>query len=202
MLCTRPVYISVAAGVKLGACLIMESVVKGVSLPQAEDPERTPEVDHPDVPLAAVVSPDSRLSTPATSSAIPRRYPFSLAPTFRIGQFNATPVVTTDELLAHLKLLGAFFKLQQDVRSLEEVGRTNSDGLWALFLARAVWRFDRWAKEFSFGEGPMEEGNCPPLDVAMVWHTYCLVKARLSFGSVRFSFDIFFPEPSHLLRRL
>ena len=133
----------------------------------SQDPARvTPQVQIP-IELPPELPEPIQVAAPVVSL-------FSLPPTFRIGKVNPPPVVTIDELLAHLKLLGAFDKLQKEVRSQEGIAENNKDGAWALFLSRAVWRFDKWAENPRLRTA-MEEENCPPLDVAMVWHTYCLV---------------------------
>ncbi|KAG8896555.1 hypothetical protein FRC01_011726, partial [Tulasnella sp. 417] len=58
------------------------------------------------------------------------------------------------------------------------------DERWAVFLQRAVYRFEQWAVRMIGGEGQEEvvgdapraltPNEMPPLDVIMVWHTYML----------------------------
>ncbi|KAF9515839.1 hypothetical protein BS47DRAFT_723038 [Hydnum rufescens UP504] len=102
-------------------------------------------------------------------------YPTCLPETFPIGRTKTTPVVSTDLLQAHLTILGAFDALHQKVR---QVGANDPDAAWAVFLARAVYRFQKWAPCAKFAD--TEVSPMPPLDVLMVWHSY-LLNPRIYF---------------------
>lgn len=112
-----------------------------------------------------------------------------LQSTYRIGTQHTPPLVEASDLHAHLVLLGAFHRLREEVRT--QKGNANSDTpdqLWAVFLERAVHRFELWVtkmidvlaeEEASAGQPPPSDGfldpdRIPPLDVIMVWHTYLL----------------------------
>ncbi|GJN92341.1 hypothetical protein Rhopal_005371-T1 [Rhodotorula paludigena] len=93
--------------------------------------------------------------------------------TNRLG--NETAFVTVDELVLHLRLLGAFRKLRETV----EAGGTGSiaDHLepkarWAVFVHVAVWRFECYLSLYE--TGALADLVVPPVDVALVWHTYML----------------------------
>ncbi|KAG8971606.1 hypothetical protein FRC05_010952 [Tulasnella sp. 425] len=105
------------------------------------------------------------------------------------GQYVKTQVKPSD-LQSHLTLLGAFHRLREEVRTINHVKADipmKPDDRYAVFLQRAVYRFEQWAVRMM---GPGEEGEdgtptsdqpgrlgeteVPPLDVIMVWHTYML----------------------------
>lgn len=88
---------------------------------------------------------------------------------------NEAAFVTADELVLHLRLLGAFRKLRETV----EAGGTGSiaDHLepkarWAVFVHVAVWRFECYLSLYE--TGALADLVVPPVDVALVWHTYML----------------------------
>ncbi|KAG8966995.1 hypothetical protein FRC05_002309 [Tulasnella sp. 425] len=105
---------------------------------------------------------------------------------FKINNQYLKPQVMPSDLEAHLVLLGAFHRLREEVRTFK--GKVDipmgPDERWAVFLQRAVYRFEQWAVRMIGGEGQEEalgEGRkvltpneVPPLDVIMVWHTYML----------------------------
>ncbi|KAG9022905.1 hypothetical protein FS837_006094 [Tulasnella sp. UAMH 9824] len=105
---------------------------------------------------------------------------------FKINNQYVKAQVTPSELQAHLVLLGAFYRLREEVRTFK--GKADiplePDERWAVFLQRAVYRFEQWAVRMIGGEGQEEvlgEGSrvlapneVPPWDVLMVWHTYML----------------------------
>ncbi|KAH7093904.1 hypothetical protein BKA62DRAFT_775752 [Auriculariales sp. MPI-PUGE-AT-0066] len=100
----------------------------------------------------------------------------TLPPKFRVGDKSTAPVVTLDEVEAHLRILGAFNHLKTRValaqenfgQSRETVAQLNATEAWIVFLCRAVHRFDKWLRSSP------AEGSTPPLDVLMVWHSYML----------------------------
>ncbi|KAG9034855.1 hypothetical protein FS837_002108, partial [Tulasnella sp. UAMH 9824] len=105
---------------------------------------------------------------------------------FKINNQYAKAQVVPSELQAHLVLLGAFHRLREEVRTFK--GKADipmePDERWAVFLQRAVYRFEQWAvrmiggegQEEVLGEGPrvLAPNEVPPLDVLMIWHTYML----------------------------
>ena len=97
-------------------------------------------------------------------------YPTSLPDKFPVGRNKTTPVVSIDQVQAHLTILGAFHALRRLVR---EAGADDPDAAWAIFLARAVHRFQTWAPCVRFTGNDLVP--MPPLDVLMVWHSYLLV---------------------------
>ena len=107
--------------------------------------------------------------TQTTMSSSPP--PYSAEPTrkrFPIGPHNPEALVDNSQLEAHLKLLGAFDKLREHVETQDGLAKEDKNGAWALFLARAVYRFERWAEKVMVKLGQYEERTCPPLDVAIV----------------------------------
>ncbi|GAA6009145.1 uncharacterized protein JCM10292_005336 [Rhodotorula paludigena] len=104
--------------------------------------------------------------------------------TNRLGSEAA--FVTADELVLHLRLLGAFRKLRETV----EVGGTGSvaDHLepkarWAVFVHVAVWRFECYLSLYE--TGALADLVVPPVDVALVWHTYMLNPIRYDEDRLR-----------------
>ncbi|KAG8914658.1 hypothetical protein FRC00_011744 [Tulasnella sp. 408] len=107
---------------------------------------------------------------------------------FKINDQYAKAQVMPSDLEAHLVLLGAFHRLREEIRTFK--GRADvpmePDERYAVFLQRAVYRFEQWAVRMIGGEGQEEEelgegtprilgsDEVPPLDVMMVWHTYML----------------------------
>ncbi|KAG8765202.1 hypothetical protein FRC15_007150, partial [Serendipita sp. 397] len=111
------------------------------------------------------------LPTPSYSE-----YPTSLPAHFPIGSYQPTPLVSVTELQAHLRLLGAFHKLKEDVQSqVEGIAATNKELGWVIFVNRAVYRFFAWtAATWNKSSPTLSEMYIPPLDVIMIWHTYLL----------------------------
>lgn len=108
-------------------------------------------------------------------SDLPPAYPTSLPDKFRIGMVMTPPLVSVSELQAHLRLLGAFATLRKSVEATAE-SKENGDAAWAVFLARAVYRFHRWViRVRPETDGTLKHEAMPPIDVLMVWHSYCLV---------------------------
>ncbi|KAG8914659.1 hypothetical protein FRC00_011745, partial [Tulasnella sp. 408] len=107
---------------------------------------------------------------------------------FKVNDQYVKAQVMPSDLEAHLVLLGAFHRLREEVRTFK--GKADipmePDERYAVFLQRAVYRFEQWAVRMIGGEGQEEielgEGTprvlapneVPPLDVVMVWHTYML----------------------------
>lgn len=106
---------------------------------------------------------------------------------FKINNNYVVPQLMPSDLEAHLVLLGAFHRLKEEVLSLKGIKADipmEPEERWAVFLQRAVYRFEQWAIRMIGGEGQEEEesskprtlepNEVPPLDVLMVWHTYML----------------------------
>ncbi|KAH7101530.1 hypothetical protein BKA62DRAFT_703261 [Auriculariales sp. MPI-PUGE-AT-0066] len=109
----------------------------------------------------------------------PPGYGTTLPETFPVGSKKTRPVVSVDEVNAHLVLLGAFSRLKSrvglanDTHNESSPIRLEEQDAWTVFLCRAVHRFQLWISNVH--ELP-QEGYIPPLDVLMVWHSYLLVK--------------------------
>ena len=98
----------------------------------------------------------------------------------KIGAAYTLPLVTPSELEAHLCLLGAFDVLRETVCHAQGGDAAEPNARWAVFLARAVYRFEQWVAKVLGSESRMDpsrlsDDELPPLDVAMVFHAYHLV---------------------------
>ncbi|KAI5478060.1 hypothetical protein MNV49_005523 [Pseudohyphozyma bogoriensis] len=113
---------------------------------------------------------------PSTKSA-PNPFPLGLVVANRR---LSEPLVTTDEVRQHLLLLGAFDELRRSVQAQVEDGETkweiaDPSVRWSVFLVVAVERFEEWIRMFEQSEATTwERTRLPPLDVALVWHSYVL----------------------------
>lgn len=138
---------------------------------------------HSTEPLPSYSSSPTRQFTPASG------IDDGLQTTYRVGTKHTEPLVRPSDLQAHLRLLGAFHALKDDVRTQKGVLdlHLEPDQLWAIFLERAVHRFELWVSRMidvlareedgagqMRGTGRLEPDWVPPLDVIMVWHTYML----------------------------
>ena len=106
----------------------------------------------------------------------PLRHEIALPSSFRVGTTDTAPVVSFEEVQAHLKLLGAFSRLKTRVALAQESiseNRMESDAAWTIFLCRAVHRFEKWIQTRPTSEPP--PWVIIPLDVLMVWHSFMLV---------------------------
>ncbi|KAK5689092.1 hypothetical protein LTR17_026522 [Elasticomyces elasticus] len=139
----------------------------------------------------------------------------------RLNVKNKDSFPSTYETIAHLKLLEAFYRLRQQVGSKDGLFGINdsvvtshipsgdkasellaklAEKRWAIYLTRAVERFDAWlhallpkakVTPISQYDSPIKRGlvceptradsplafentNMPPIDVLMVWHAYML----------------------------
>lgn len=121
-----------------------------------------------------------------------------------MGEVNADSVPETGAVVCHLKLLEAFYCMRQEVEGMEglfvsgdEEEDIAKEWRWAIFVSRAVDRFEKWwnclivensepvllkvsddrSKRPSRRppKGKLIEPNkMPPLDVLMVWHAFLL----------------------------
>lgn len=101
-------------------------------------------------------------------------YPKLLPPLFSIGGKCAEPLVIVAELQAHLRILGAFASLHQNVLDAARDKGEDQDAAWAVYLARAAYRFQIWALQPLAAVS--DQLILPPLDILMVWHSYLLVR--------------------------
>ena len=104
-------------------------------------------------------------------------HPTQVPTTFPIGEKNVHPLVNITELLAHLRILGAFDILKWKVQDQPRPEDMSKDDIWVYFVNRAVHRFYAylqapWPSDTIQGSS---EATMPPLDVLMVWHSYLLV---------------------------
>ncbi|KAI0791997.1 hypothetical protein C8Q75DRAFT_805043 [Abortiporus biennis] len=130
----------------------------------------------------------------ANETPLPPTY---IAPSsYQIGlNILPKPLVSTEELKAHLALLRAFKLLRETVkeRTAFELGlppaahALEKDQRWAWFVGLAVERFYRWLHVVPFrvtvDEWILEE--MPPIDVLMVWHAYLLNPAWYAEDCIR-----------------
>ncbi|CAL1714266.1 unnamed protein product [Somion occarium] len=188
---------------------IVDAVSVGIGSPETPQP-RPPRRELPPVPSASVplhsatappipllipslppspVTPAPRQATPPPPSArLPLLSPSPSYPgpsSYKIGEkMLPSPLVTIDQLKAHLTLLGAFKSLRTTVQtqSAEElilppvVERMDVNKRWTWFVGLAVERFQRWVETARNVKEIPEwiEKELPPLDVLMVWHSYML----------------------------
>ncbi|KAG8971610.1 hypothetical protein FRC05_010956 [Tulasnella sp. 425] len=129
---------------------------------------------------------ESRASAPLSSFVPSRGIDDKLPNHFRINNNYVIPQLNPSDLEAHLVLLGAFHRLKEEVLTLKGVKADiplEPEERYAVFLQRAVYRFEQWAVRMIGGEGQEDEeggrgqlrpNEVPPLDVMMVWHTYML----------------------------
>lgn len=106
---------------------------------------------------------------------------------FKVSDKYIIPSLLPSDLYAHLILLGAFHRLREEVwtQKVKSDITLQPDEQWAVFLERAVYRFECWATRL-IGDGSdqpdapvttsreLAPNELPPLDVMMVWHTYML----------------------------
>ncbi|KZV87062.1 DUF1399-domain-containing protein [Exidia glandulosa HHB12029] len=114
--------------------------------------------------MAAVQSPPAYTRR---DTALPP-YSSTLPEALRLGAAHIKPVVTVNELQAHLRLLGAFHELK--TRTMADLSPSAATEAWTVFLQAAVRRFEMWLRAGATGRG----GRVPSLDVLMVWHAYLL----------------------------
>lgn len=150
------------------------------------------DIKHPDGPPSSIVD-DTELPPPAygaSTRTLPLPpYPSELPPDFPIGTKKTKPLVTLREVECHLRLLAVFDDLRKTVIAYgPEEAPVEPNHKWALFLARAVHRFDTWCNLVVKNRTNLEwfDDELPPWDVAMVWHTYLLVS---TFVHLTFDFN-------------
>lgn len=112
------------------------------------------------------------LSPPTINSATLLPY------TFKVGAKDVAPFITVPEMMLHLRLLGAFDRLQHLVRTTSESGGDVLDGdtRWSVFCTRAEKRFEQWVEQLGMTSvAQLDAANAwPSLDVVMIWHSYVL----------------------------
>lgn len=116
--------------------------------------------------------PDARSETPPP--------PFSFPTTYPVGQHNhkdsqGTLFLTRSDVLAHLRLLGAFDRLRKTVeRTGEGIAQDlDAPSRWSLFVEVAVYRSEIYLRALmaTIHDGEPEK-VLPPLDVCLVLHSY------------------------------
>jgi hypothetical protein len=134
--------------------------------------------------------------------SLPHKQPYGnaslqLPQTFPVGKHNPAPLVTVEELQAHLRILGAFSKLKEHVHQSVNGTEKEKDEGWVVYVSRAVHRFGvfmgtEWTSAFS----GWKEETAPPLDVLMVLHSYLLVR---TFNSKEGPAMMVLLEPPYIL---
>lgn len=110
---------------------------------------------------------------------LPPPYPIALPASFSVGPRVTKPIVSIANVEAHLRILGAFDLIRQTVMQARQVDeKIDAAGAWAVFLARAVHRFERWVAGNAAPFLPVGR-YIPPPDVLLVWHSYLLVSCGL-----------------------
>ncbi|GJE98082.1 hypothetical protein PsYK624_143040 [Phanerochaete sordida] len=117
---------------------------------------------------------------PAHDDAPP---PYRPPTSYSVGEHTLpNPLVSPEELRAHLCLLRAF----RDLRTVVEGGQIGEwpamvrawtpEQRWAWFVGLAVERFQSWAETMTpyTSLDTWIDREMPPIDVLMVWHAYCL----------------------------
>ncbi|KWU45916.1 hypothetical protein RHOSPDRAFT_32393 [Rhodotorula sp. JG-1b] len=116
--------------------------------------------------------PDARSETPPP--------PFSFPTTYPVGQHNhkdsqGTLFLTRSDVLAHLRLLGAFDRLRKTVERTDEgiAKDLDASSRWSLFVEVAVYRLEIYLRALmaTVHDGEPEK-VLPPLDVCLVLHSY------------------------------
>lgn len=126
-----------------------------------------------------------------TGEKPPPAYPVFLPDQFPIGAFKVPSVVLVSELQCHLRILGAFSMLRKAVEGTAE----KKDEVWAIFIARAVYRFHQWASSiWPESDGTIQDDAVPPIDVLMVWHSYMLVSCIYIIVQYYESLEKMFPR--------
>ncbi|KAK4695148.1 hypothetical protein P7C70_g8608, partial [Phenoliferia sp. Uapishka_3] len=110
----------------------------------------------------------------ASSQSFAQPPSFSSFPTtFRINGKQTSSLVSIDQIKQHLHLLGAFAQLRQVVEAGSEgiTARLDPAARWSVFVSIAVHRFETYIEKCITGGC---RPDIPPLDVALVWHSYAL----------------------------
>ncbi|GAA5954984.1 hypothetical protein JCM8115_005586 [Rhodotorula mucilaginosa] len=116
--------------------------------------------------------PDARSETPPP--------PFSFPTTYPVGQHNhkdsqGTLFLTRSDVLAHIRLLGAFDRLRKTVEETSAgiAEKLDAPSRWSLFVEVAVYRLELYLRALmaTVHDGEPEK-VLPPLDVCLVLHSY------------------------------
>ncbi|EGF99833.1 uncharacterized protein MELLADRAFT_118211 [Melampsora larici-populina 98AG31] len=109
---------------------------------------------------------------------------------------------TQTQLKDHLKLLKAFSNLKHQVQSSYKFNSINltlnndNEYKFNIFLHLAVDRFEKWLKIMGHkGYKEIRLDDLPPLDVLMVWHSYCLNPRWYCEDSLRLHSGLRIPFP-------
>ncbi|GAA6028929.1 hypothetical protein JCM8097_001510 [Rhodosporidiobolus ruineniae] len=128
---------------------------------------------------------ESSNSPPSYLSSNSPPPPFSAFPDqYRVGRYDVS-LVSVGEIKAHLKVLGAFHRLRQAVESKTDGWAAHLDpkARWGVFVQIAVYRFALYIEAVK--PHSISSPMVPPLDVAMVLHTYQLNPSRFHEDSIR-----------------
>lgn len=116
--------------------------------------------------------PDSRAETPPPPFSFPTSYP--------VGGHNhkdpqGTLFLTRSDVLAHLRLLGAFDRLRKAVEAGTSglAQKLDARPRWSFFVEVSVYRLELYLRALmaTAHDGEMET-LLPPLDVCLVLHAY------------------------------
>ncbi|KZT60550.1 hypothetical protein CALCODRAFT_480634 [Calocera cornea HHB12733] len=146
--------------------------------PPAYDHPQHSHAPHPPYPHGVPLSSIPTTASYARPPDAPPGYATSLPLVFPIGSRETAPLVSVGEVEAHLRLLGAFARRRADVLAAPWPEAMADEARWAAYVARSVGRMESWYEgvvdAHGRQEGPLADRELPPLDVAMVWHSYCL----------------------------
>ncbi|OJA13367.1 hypothetical protein AZE42_11463 [Rhizopogon vesiculosus] len=134
-------------------------------------------------PLTDMAEPLPQYTTRPQPGPVPPQYD-ALPEKFTIGRNNTHHLVRPDQLKVHLQLLAAFDYLKQRVVASESLIaglEADSEKRWVCFVNLAVERFEKWC--LSIKSSDTVEQCLPPIDVAMVWHSYLLNPRQECFSS-------------------
>lgn len=106
----------------------------------------------------------------------PAAYDHNFPRAYTVNQHNVAPFVTVTSLKRHLRLLGAFHSLKERVQSSGTFAGCTAglhpEARWSVFVAIAVHRYELYLQRVVLVHG--DHSHPPPLDVALVHHTYTL----------------------------
>lgn len=134
-----------------------------------------------------VSGPPSYTSNPPTRAASPSAHhedapppPFTFPASYPVGQHGEDHTgnilfIARSDVQAHVRLLAAFDKLRLAVEAHTEGVTAGLDpaSRWAVFVEIAIYRFELFLRaQSAMGADGDADHVLPPLDVAMVLHTY------------------------------
>ncbi|BGP57272.1 hypothetical protein JCM8202_002849 [Rhodotorula sphaerocarpa] len=147
-----------------------------------------------------VSGPPSYTSNPPTRAASPSAHhedapppPFTFPASYPVGQHGEDHTgnvlfIARSDVQAHVRLLAAFDKLRQAVEAHTEGVTAGLDpaSRWAVFIEIAIYRFELFLRaQSAMGADGDADHVLPPLDVAMVLHTYMTNPFRFNEDRLR-----------------